>query len=102
MSGSPAPGTPLFSTINWPSKGLFHFHPERLPEVEYTPDHRIRRVRSNGEIRWQGKKHYLSESLVGQWVGLTEIDNGQWRVDFGPIQLAVYEEQAGKIKPIGC
>jgi len=76
--------------------------PERLPEVEYTPDHKLRRVRSNGEIRWQDKKRYLSESLVGQWVGLIEIDNGQWRIDFGPIQLAVYEEQAGKIKPIGC
>lgn len=54
------------------------------------------------EIRWQDKKRYLSESLVGQWVGLIEIDDGQWRVDFGPIQLAVYEEQEGKIKPRGC
>ncbi len=70
--------------------------PERLPEVEYTPDHKLRRVRSNGEIRWQGKKHYLSESLIGQWVGLVEIDDGQWRVDFGPIQLAVYQEQEEK------
>lgn len=76
--------------------------PERLPEVEYTPDYKIRRVRSNGEIKWQGEKHYLSESLIGQWVGLAEIDDGQWRVDLGPIQLAVYEEKTGKMKPIGC
>ncbi len=45
---------------------------------------------------------YLSEALVGQRVGLIEIDNGQWRVDFGTIQLVVYQEQDKKFKPIKC
>ena len=76
--------------------------PERLPELEYAPGYVVRRVRSNGEIRWQRGLVYLSEALVDQWVGLIEIDNGQWRVDFGPIQLAVYQEQDKKFKPIRC
>ncbi len=42
------------------------------------------------------------QALVGQRVGLIEIDNGQWRVDFGTIQLAVYQEQDKKFKPIRC
>ena len=76
--------------------------PERLPELEYAPGYVVRRVRSNGEIRWQRGLVYLSEALVDQWVGLIEIDNGQWRVDFGPIQLAIYQEQDKKFKPIRC
>ena len=76
--------------------------PDRLPELEYAPGYVVRRVRSNGEIRWQRGLVYLSEALVDQWVGLIEIDNGQWRVDFGPIQLAIYQEQDKKFKPIRC
>jgi len=76
--------------------------PERLPGLEYAPGYVVRRVRSNGEIRWQRGLVYLSEALVDQWVGLIEIDNGQWRVDFGPIQLAIYQEQDKKFKPIRC
>ena len=76
--------------------------PERLQELEYAPGYMVRRVRSNGEVRWQRGLVYLSEALVDQWVGLIEIDNGQWRVDFGPIQLAIYQEQDKKFKPIRC
>ncbi len=72
----------------------------RLPEIEYPSEYQVRRVRSNGQIRWQGKLIFISEVLIGQRVGLIEVNNGTWRLDFGAIQLALYDEQTRKIRPI--
>lgn len=64
--------------------------PRRLPEVEYSTSYQVRRVRSNGEIKWQGRRLFLSEALIGEPVGLQEMDQDLWRIEFGPIQLALY------------
>lgn len=64
--------------------------PPRLPEVEYPGGYQVRRVRSNGEIKWQGRRLFVSEALIGEPVGLQEVDQDLWRIEFGPIQLALY------------
>ena len=76
------------------------FLTDALPEIEYPSEYQVRRVRSNGQIRWQGKLIFISEVLIGQRVGLIEVNNGTWRLDFGAIQLALYDEQTRKIRPI--
>ena len=60
-----------------------------LREPNYGPDHTVRRVRHNGEIRWQGNTIYVSEALIGEPVGLLEDEDGGWRVYYGPIALGV-------------
>ena len=40
-------------------------------EPEYESGTTVRRVRTNGEIKWQGQMVYLSEALCGEPVGLT-------------------------------
>ena len=67
----------------------------RLREPDYAADHRVRRVRSNGEIRWGGDLIFIGEALVGEPIGLAEIDDGCWRVCYGPIELGIIEA-AGK------
>ena len=57
-------------------------YPETLPEIDYGDDFEVRRVRSNGEIKWQGQRLYVSEALVGEWVGLKETDSNQWELYF--------------------
>jgi len=64
--------------------------PERLPEVEYGPGVEVRRVRSNGQIKWAGEMLFLSEALIGEPVGLRQIDNELWSIHFGPVPLAMY------------
>jgi putative transposase len=76
-----------------------HF-PDRVPEMEYPPEYQVRRVRSNGQIRWQGRLIFLSEVLIGQRVGLHQIDNGLWHLNFGPVPLALYDEKTKKFSPI--
>ncbi len=65
-------------------------YPRRLPEVEYPSHYRVRRVRSNGEIKWRGRRLFLSEALIGEPVGLQEVEQDLWRIEFGPIPLALY------------
>lgn len=67
-------------------------YPLRLPEVAYAPGVTLRHVRSNGQMRWQGQLVYVSESLVGQVVGLEPLDEAHWQLSFGPLPLAVWSE----------
>lgn len=68
-------------------------YPERVEDPLYPADAAIRRVRSNGEIRWQGNLVFLSEALIGEAVAIQETLVG-YEVHFGPITL-------GKLDPAG-
>jgi transposase InsO family protein len=59
----------------------------RLREPEYPDDHQVRRVRSNGEIKWRGRRVFLSEALIGEPVGIVETDDGLHTVNYGPVSL---------------
>jgi putative transposase len=69
-----------------------------LREPDYGSDHTIRRVRHNGEIRWQGNTIYISEALIGEPVGLIENDDGAWTVDYGPIVLGVIAHRDDRLR----
>ncbi len=58
--------------------------PERLPEVDYGSGVEVRRVRSNGQIKWAGRMLFLNEALIGEPVALRQIDNDRWSIHFGP------------------
>lgn len=56
--------------------------PERLDDPWYDADHQVRRVRDSGEIKWKGGQLFVSEALVGELVGLSELENGDHVVRF--------------------
>lgn len=72
-------------------------YPDREPEVEYPGNFEIRRVRSSGEIRWNGALLYVSEALVGEPVGLKEVSDGHWKMYFGPMELALLDTTTRKL-----
>jgi putative transposase len=63
--------------------------PKRIAEPDYPPKAAARRVRSNGEIRWQGDLMAVSTALAGEAVAVEETEDGQWLVRFydTPIDL---------------
>ena len=76
-----------------------------LREPNYGPDHVVRRVRQNGEIKWNGTTIYISEALVGEPVGLAEDDTSGCTISYGPIVLgtiAHHGDRLRKPKPGGC
>jgi putative transposase len=69
-----------------------------LREPEYHCDNEVRRVRRNGEIKWQGKLLYVSTALIGEPVGLSEGEQGVWTVFFGPIALGVISHGSDRLR----
>ena len=61
-------------------------YPERIGDIEYPPLTEVRRVRSNGQIKWHGELVFVSEALIGELVGITE-DKDCWLLSFGPIPV---------------
>jgi putative transposase len=66
---------------------------ERLDEPSYDSEQAVRRVRSNGQIKWAGELIFVGEVLIGEPVGISETESGDWLVryaatDLGYIDLA--------------
>lgn len=76
-----------------------------LHEPGYGPNHIVRRVRQNGEIKWNGRTIYITEALIGEPVGLVEDDTAACTVSYGPILLgtiAYRSDHLRKPKHSGC
>jgi transposase InsO family protein len=66
------------------------------PGLDYPVHYTRRQVRHSGEIKWGGRKIFLSEILAGEPVGLDEIDEGKWAVYFGPLELGRILDRTGR------
>ena len=58
-----------------------------LPKQKYAPGVAVRQVRSNGQIKWAGRKRFIGEAFVGQQVGLRRRQRGIWTVHFQALLL---------------
>jgi transposase InsO family protein len=56
--------------------------PDRVAEPWYDADHEVRRVRPPGTIKWKGDQVFISEALVGEFVGIAELETGDHVVRF--------------------
>lgn len=73
-------------------------YPHTIEEPWYDADHAMRKVRSNGEIRWGGEMVFLSEALIGEPVGIAETDAGDWLVRFAEIDLGIIDRRSKKFR----
>lgn len=73
------------------------------PYVErpHSPDYGlaclVRTVRHSGEIKFMGRMYYLTELLYGQPVGLKEIDDGLWQIQYSFYILGSIDLRKNKI-----
>jgi hypothetical protein len=58
----------------------------------------VRKVRSNGEIRWGGEMIFLSEALIGEPVGIAETEAGDWLVRFADNDLGIIDRRSKKLR----
>ena len=73
-------------------------YPANIEEPWYDADHAVRKVRSNGEIRWGGEMIFLSEALIGEPVGIAETEAGDWRVRFADVDLGIIDRRSKKLR----
>ncbi len=56
-------------------------------------------VKGNGEICWQGKRRFVGEAFVQDYVGLKRLRKGVWRVYFGPVLVGeLHATETGNIR----
>jgi hypothetical protein len=66
----------------------------------YPADDVVRRVRSNGEIRWRAGLRYVGTAVVGQWVALRAAQAGRREVWFENYLLGeLPEHESGGLRP---
>ena len=73
--------------------------PRRIEEPAYDAEHAVRRVRSNGEIRWAGDLIFVSETLAGEPVGVAETETGDWLVCFANHPVGLIDRRTRKLRP---
>ena len=73
-------------------------YPDRIADPTYRSDHAVRRVRTNGTIKWGGDLVFLSEALIGEPVGVAETLAGDWIIHFADIPLGYIDRKTKKMR----
>jgi putative transposase len=68
-------------------------YPCRLREPQYGDACKVRRVRSNGEIKWKGELIFISQVLEGEPVGIEQTESGDCRVRYGDVELGFFDHK---------
>lgn len=72
-------------------------YPLTLPEIIYPDEYLIRKVRTNGQIKYLGKLYFVSELLHGEPIGLEIIDDARAIVYFGRLKLGTIDSKLDRI-----
>lgn len=72
--------------------------PTRLLPMEYPDRFEVRYVSANGGMRWNRRWVAVSSALAGEYVGLEEVEDGQWDVYFGIKRLGRLHERHMRIE----
>ena len=68
-------------------------YPRALREPDYADDCAVRRVRTNGAIKWAGDLIFVSEALIGEPVAIEETEMGEWRVRYADVELGFIDKR---------
>lgn len=71
-------------------------YPSKVESPEYEAGTTVRRVKTNGEIMWNGERVYLSKSLRGEPVGLMPVDERYWCIRYGPLHIGLLDSYANR------
>ncbi len=74
--------------------------PARLPEPEYGSSLKVRKVGLRGEISWKHQDVFLSETLIGERVGLEAVDDRYCTVYFAGFPIAHFDSRSLRMLPL--
>ena len=72
-------------------------YPCALSEPDYPAEAAVRRVRTNGCIKWAGGLVFVSEALIGESVAVEETEEGEQRVRHSEVELG-FIDQSGRLR----
>ena len=74
-------------------------YPPRVPEPQYGSAMQVRRVRARGEFTWKHQDVFLSETLIGESIGLLPMDDRIYTVYFAAFPIARFDSHRRMILP---
>jgi transposase InsO family protein len=74
-------------------------YPARVPEPEYGSALRVRRVGPRGVFSWKHQHVFLSETLIGESIGLLPIDDRFYTVYFAAFPIARFDSHKRMMVP---
>ena len=75
-------------------------YPARLREPEYGSAMQVRRVRQSGSFCWERQEVFVSETLMGEPIGLLPVDDRIYTVYFAAFPIACFDSQRRTILPL--
>jgi putative transposase len=76
-------------------------YPNKIPKNEYdsTVDN-TRKIRTNGTLKWLGKEYFVSETLVGETIGMKQKDDGEWLLFYSFLPIGIFSEKTYKVRKL--
>jgi len=75
-------------------------YPARIREPEYPSAMQVRRVGSRGGFSWKHESVFLSETLMGERVGLEPIDERYFTIYFAEFPLGRFDSYQLQVNPL--
>ena len=72
-------------------------YPEVLPALEYPAHYEVRKVSTNGGIRWQSRWINIGTALASEFIAFEPIGPTLWQLYFGPLTLGWLDEDSFSI-----
>ena len=66
-------------------------------EFHYPDHYVIRKVRSDGNMKWKQLPIYVANLLAGEYIGLEPIDDGCWMAYVSTLKLGILDERQKRI-----
>lgn len=74
-------------------------YPARLPAICYPNATDVRRVDTNGFIKWRTHHLFLSSNLAGEYVGLTETETDLVTIAYASLALGDFDHHTNRFMP---
>jgi putative transposase len=68
-------------------------YPTTIAPIEYPSGFEVRRVDSNGSIRWRNRYTQISKAFTGRPIGLHLVDESSWDVYFSTFLIGRFDER---------
>lgn len=75
-------------------------YPSRIAIPEYRSDWAVRAVGPCGTMRWGQRKAFVGKALMGKWLGLEPVADGEWRVWFCAYPFAILDERRCQLREL--
>jgi putative transposase len=63
----------------------------KLRSPEYGEEYLVKRVRTGGQVSWNGREIFIGKTLAQEYIGIKEDEDGEWLVYYGPVLLGIVD-----------